>query len=535
VSTPDVTVIVAVYNTMPYLTACLNSLVEQTIGSDRMEVVAVDDGSTDGSGAELDRYAERHPGLFKVIHQANSGGPAGPSNRALDVATGRYVFFLGADDYLGREALARLVAVADEYGSDIAFGRMVGADGRWVYQSVFDANEPDIKLFDSPLPWALSNTKLFRRELIERYQLRYLEDMPILSDQPFTLEACLRARRISVLTDYDFYYAVKREDGSNITYRRPPEETLRCTTMLMDFVAKQIGPGEQRDAVHLRHFSWEVARLLRDEFLDLDRDVQERVRAGIETLADAYLTDAIRDRLQVDRRLRVCLAQRGDLDDLLDVMRRSAQQTADGQHGGSREPRNPPVVRDGDRWYAAYPGFREPDLALPDEWFDLGPDVARWAAALEATSVGWQRAAGAWTLSITARSPLPDLAELCDAPPSLTAGPARVPAVLAGTDEGGTVVRARFPVDDLLAGLGDARTVRPVRAEVSLWASTGVSAVRAGALRSASRRIHRRGASLYALTAARSHSGRLVITSTPVTVRRVIGRLLRGRRGRGKG
>ena len=87
--TPDVSVVLAVYNTMPYLTECLASLAGQSIGPARMEVVAVDDGSTDGSGAELDRFARRHPGPVTVLHQANSGGPAGPFNRGLDAATGR--------------------------------------------------------------------------------------------------------------------------------------------------------------------------------------------------------------------------------------------------------------------------------------------------------------------------------------------------------------------------------------------------------------------------------------------------------------
>jgi glycosyltransferase involved in cell wall biosynthesis len=76
--TPDVTVIIPVYNTMPYLTACLQSMVDQTIGAHRMEVVAIDDGSTDGSGEELERFAADHPGLFTVLHQENSRGPAGP-------------------------------------------------------------------------------------------------------------------------------------------------------------------------------------------------------------------------------------------------------------------------------------------------------------------------------------------------------------------------------------------------------------------------------------------------------------------------
>ena len=154
---PDVTVIVAVYNTMPYLTTCLESVFGQTIGVERLEVVAVDDGSTDDSGAELSRWAERHPGSMTVLTQANSGGPAGPSNRALDLARGRYVFFLGADDYLGAEALQRLVDTADELSADVVLGRLVGTGGRNVNQAVYQGgNRDDITLVNSALPWALS-------------------------------------------------------------------------------------------------------------------------------------------------------------------------------------------------------------------------------------------------------------------------------------------------------------------------------------------------------------------------------------------
>src|SRR5690606_32722123 len=109
---PEVTVVVAVYNTMPYLVECLDSLVAQSLHRARpgsVEVIAVDDGSTDGSGEVLDDYAARHPALLTVVHQDNSGGPARPNNVALDRARGRWVYFVGADDRLGTEALERLV------------------------------------------------------------------------------------------------------------------------------------------------------------------------------------------------------------------------------------------------------------------------------------------------------------------------------------------------------------------------------------------------------------------------------------------
>jgi glycosyltransferase involved in cell wall biosynthesis len=515
--TPDVTVVVAVYNTMPYLTACLNSLVEQTIGRDRMQIVAVDDGSTDDSGAELDRFARCYPDTVKVIHQANSGGPAAPSNRALEHATGRYVFFVGADDYLGPEALERLVRAADTHGADVTLGRLVGVNGRYVHQAVYASSEVDIGVFDSALPWSMSNTKLFRRDLIERFGLRFPEDMPMLSDQPFTIEACVRASRISVLADYEYYYAVRRLDASNITFVPRHEELLRCTARLMDFVAELVEPGKQRDALHLRHFSWEVAKLLRSDLLLLDRAVQQRIHAGVRRLTGLYLTDNIRDQLRVNRRVLLCLADRGNLDDLLEFVRQDAGRTED-----------PPVLADGERWYARYPGFRDARLALPDDWFDVTATAAEWIAKMEATSVAWGVTGnGRQALTVTARSPLPDLGTTLAEPVGISAGELAGTMLEPVSDGAGTTVRAVFAVDRLLAAHAEGRDVRLVKALVSAFGKTGSAPLRAVGMRAVRRLICRRGARFYSINPAKNHSGRLVIAVTPITLRHVVRRLRR--------
>ncbi|WP_405934805.1 glycosyltransferase [Streptomyces longwoodensis] len=364
---PDVSVIVAVYNTMPYLTECLNSLVGQSIGRDRLEIVAVDDGSTDDSGRELDRFAERYPDTVKVIHQANSGGPAVPSNRALDVATGRYVYFIGSDDYLGEEALERMVTEADRRGADVVVGRMVGTNGRYVHQALYKDGNRDVTLDDSALPFTLANTKLFRRELVEKHKLRFPEHLPVGSDQPFTIEACVRARKISVVADYVCYYAVKRGDASNITYRADHLSRLRCTAEIMEFTAALVEAGPTRDAVLRRHFTWELAKLVQDDFPGLERPLREDLCAGIAKLAAAYFTDGIRDAMDVKRRVRIALAQAGAVDELTEAI------TAE------RDGRTPPLLleADGAGAHVRWPGFRDPRLGLPDRTFAvLGESVA---------------------------------------------------------------------------------------------------------------------------------------------------------------
>lgn len=392
-TTPDVTVVVAVYNTMPYLTECLNSLVGQSIGLDRLEVVAVDDGSTDDSGRELDRFAETYPNTVKVIHQANSGGPAAPSNRALELATGRYVYFIGSDDYLGSEALERMVACADEHGSDVVVGKMVGTNGRYVHQALYKKSDPDVSLYESALPFTLANTKLFRRELVEKYKLRFPEDLPVGSDQPFTLEACVRAAKISVLADYTYYYAVKRGDASNITYRANHLSRLRCTERIMHFAASLIEAGPQRDAVLKRHFTWELAKLVQDDFPGLDAVTRSEVCAGIAALADAYFTDALRDSMDVKRRVRISLARRGAVDELVRAIEDEAE------HG------SPPLLLEGGRAFVRYPGFRDPAVGLPDRAYEvIGEAVpGRLAEGTSLVAAEWHQSGDDMAVDLTVR------------------------------------------------------------------------------------------------------------------------------------
>ncbi|WP_406044310.1 glycosyltransferase [Micromonospora sp. NBC_00898] len=505
---PDVSVVVPVYNTMPYLRKCLSSLLDQTIGHERMEIVAVDDGSTDGGGRLLDRLAARHPGTVKVLHQANSGGPAAPCNRGLELATGRYVFFLGSDDHLGPEALERLVAAADQHGSDVVLGKVVGVNGRHVFSDVFaGGNAVDVDLFDSALPWSLANTKLFRRELVDRHGLRFPEDMPVLSDQPFTLEACYRARRISVLADYDYYHAVRRLNARNITYHSRVAARLVSVERLFAFVAALIPAGRRRDAVLRRHVGLELANLVGDDFRRLDRADQEQVHAVVRRLVEWYVTDDLRDRLDIEARLRLGAVTAGGVDDLFAVIDQDAERGV------------PPTVVENGRWHAGYPGART------GGWADVTDVRADWLAKLDTVEVTWE---GGHTLAVTTRSPYPRFAAEAG-PVRLVAGQLAGTTLLDATDPTGRTVRTDFPVDRLLAASAATGQRHPVRAELTGTHGRGSAPVRAPRLATGRPRLLRHGLRLYGVAATIDpRSGQLVLSVVPVTVGQLVSRL--GRR-----
>ena len=507
---PDVSVIIAVYNTMPYLTRCLKSLVNQTIGVSRLEVVAVDDGSTDGSGAELDRFASKYPGVVRVIHQPNSGGPAMPSNRGLDAATGRYVFFIGADDYLGPQALERMVTAADTYESDVVAGRMVGVNGRYAHQAIFHSNQVSIDLFDSALPYHLSNTKLFRRDLLDKHQIRYPEDMPVGSDQPFTFEACLRANRISVLSDYRFYYSVRRRNALNITYASDDLARLACTARIMDFIANLVEPGPRRDAIFVRHFEWELSKLVEDRFLDQRPDAQEGVRAGVARLADAYLTDPIRDRLRPESRVRLAVARSGTREQLVAVVRQDA---TDGI---------PPTVVDGGRSYAAYPGFRDPAAGLPDSCFDVTPVAAEWAEKVDLVFTARTRLLSD-LLIMTVRAAPPGRADLPRPQLTIRAGSVGGRMTTAADASGGAVTSVAFHVAALAEKKGP----------LYVWSVDPTSGARETPVRASTLTERRRAwcitsHGVFRATLTKSDRGQLMLQAERFGPRQVISRL-RGR------
>jgi poly(ribitol-phosphate) beta-N-acetylglucosaminyltransferase len=525
---PDVCVIIPVYNAMPYLTECLASVVGQSIGAKRLEIIAVDDGSTDGSGEELARFEQLYPGLVTVLHQANSGSPGGPCNRGLDVATGRFVFFLGADDTLWREALERLVAEADDYGSDVVAGKMVGVNGRYVHQALFTRTDHDVQLFESALPWSMSNTKLFRRELVERLGLRFPEDLPLGSDQPFTLEACLHAQRISVLADDSYYFALRRTDAGNITYRTRADVRLACAAEVMHRAAKLIEAGPHRDAILRRHFAWELIKVLTDGYLELDEATQAGICRGVAELANAYFTDRVRDGLPVRRRVVLCLAQAGKLDLLRDVVREQA------------EPGDPPLLLDGDRAFVRYAGFRQVDSVDDRSYEILSESVARWLKdSDQVLSLGWSRRAGKSELRAEIRVALAGLA---------TTDPTRV-GVRAVPERGAADRRSSVAAADVVSSIPTLRPTDDDLATIISIAIPGAELLARGAGKwtfvlglEAAGRPHKfpltaetllpqaycwqRGRA-FRLSSRATKSGRLQLVVQPVSRRHAVGRWLR--------
>lgn len=358
-STPDVSVIIGAYEAMPYLIRCLESVEAQTLPAGRMEIVAVDDGSTDGTGEYLEEFAARTAIEMRVIRQENSGGPSGPRNVGLGLARGRYVFFLDADDYFGEEALERMVAMGDRAGTDVVLGKVVGVN-RGAAKSMWKETVERTDVHSSNIKFTLSAQKLFRRELLVRYGMAFDEGLKTGEDALFTMEAYLRGDGVSVVADHTCYYLVGRDDGKHVTKSGSYLLRFDSARALMGLIAAHVPPGPRRDALMVRPFVVTLLPQFGPVLLKQSESVRRKKMELGAPLLEAYWSAGLAGRLRVQERLRMICVSKGRLDLLLDILQ------------FIKDKHEPKAVRKGPRGrlYLSYPHFGQGG-ELPDSAYEV--------------------------------------------------------------------------------------------------------------------------------------------------------------------
>ncbi len=134
---PKLSVVVPIYNVEKYIGEMIESLQNQTLRD--LEIILVDDGSPDKSGAICDEYAAKDERI-KVIHKPN-GGVGAARNDGLDVATGEWIVFCDSDDWVELDAFERLIKAGEEANADVVFGDANLVYGTHVQRTQFYKNE----------------------------------------------------------------------------------------------------------------------------------------------------------------------------------------------------------------------------------------------------------------------------------------------------------------------------------------------------------------------------------------------------------
>lgn len=245
----QVTVLVAVYNTATYLPQCLDSLLAQTLAG--VQVVCVDDASTDASPAILDDYARRDARI-EVVHLDDNGGQARARNIGLRRARGRLVCFLDSDDWMAADCLARAVAVFDRHPlTDCVLFHTL------YYYSPSRQEEYPMQpfrvltgreAFERSLTWAIHGVYMVRTDIHRRYP--YDESAHAFSDDNTTRLHYLASREVR-LCDGTYFY---RQHAASVSHQVSPRRfDYLAANLSMARQLRQLGVPSELLSIYENH------------------------------------------------------------------------------------------------------------------------------------------------------------------------------------------------------------------------------------------------------------------------------------------
>lgn len=273
-------VIVPIYNVEQYLPQCLDSLAAQTLKD--MEVLLVDDGSTDGSHAIAEGYVSKYPDLFHLYTKEN-GGLSDARNYAIPFAKGEYLAFLDSDDWVEPQLYEKMLSTMKETDdvcvTDIEYW-WEDPGKRYVMKGLSDWQTVTVqkKALLSPLfAWnKVYRSELFQREGGYRYPLKtWYEDIPVTT----LLEA--RASGIACLPECLMHY--RQREGSIMSSRDDPRlENIFSIMSLVRQEFEDAGLSEQYhdelEYLHIEHLKlYGMFRFIRSDHWKQYYEESERV------------------------------------------------------------------------------------------------------------------------------------------------------------------------------------------------------------------------------------------------------------------
>ncbi len=221
---PLVSIIVPVYNAAETLNVSLSSLKMQTY--DRLELLLIDDGSTDNSLNLLNEFKEDLESAdvsikVKVLSNVENQGVATTRNRGLDEASGEYIYYVDADDWLEHEAVAKMVEIGTTSNSDIVgvnWWLAFEKKERYMSQPFFEKPEEALFLMmTGRMRWNLW-LFLVKRDLYVEHKIRFVEGLNMGEDMLVMFKLFGRAGKVVYLDDAVYHYGQSNEESLTKTY-----------------------------------------------------------------------------------------------------------------------------------------------------------------------------------------------------------------------------------------------------------------------------------------------------------------------------
>lgn len=249
-------IIIPVYNVENYLPICLDSIVKDPVsGSEQVEVIIVDDGSTDSSGRIADEFAGKHP-FIHVIHRENKG-VAFARNAGMKAALGEWIYFADSDDWLAEDGISYICRRIRQYSNAdiILFDAYQNIDSREVVWEHYDSemvwqDRKEIRalqreaLYFHQTSLAAPWDKVYRRSFLEKNHIIFQEPLKVLDDMVFNVEAFGAANMVVYCKDRIYHYRYVEASITNSYKPDRVEQDMQVWSYLTRYISELFGQGE---------------------------------------------------------------------------------------------------------------------------------------------------------------------------------------------------------------------------------------------------------------------------------------------------
>lgn len=221
-----ISVILPVYNVERYIEEALGSLIKQSIGFSNLQIIFVDDKSTDNSRNMIRKYEEEYENVFGIYLEENSHASGKPRNEGLNIASGKYVMFLDPDDMYDPQACEILYQEMEQgtYSCVAGYYKEINEDEEVINENSYQSMNimPGTYQIPEDLETALKLrsgfwAKIYSMELIKKLELRFLENVPG-QDMVFYIDYLLNSENIKYINVPIVYYRVRNKKDKSISF-----------------------------------------------------------------------------------------------------------------------------------------------------------------------------------------------------------------------------------------------------------------------------------------------------------------------------
>lgn len=279
IDNPWVTVILPVYNAEKTLKKTIDSIIRQTIGFQHIELIIIDDRSTDRSRSLILSYARMYPNIVPVFFRRNNGSPAIPRNVGIQLAKGEYIMFIDSDDWLAPSGIEKLYQLLKKTGDHYAIGQTIKVeDSSYAITGEYNSCEERESIHPCTIPHVFQHlgptARMMRTEFIREHNCQF-PNMRYAEDKQFFIDVLTNCPTISTTKEV-VYYVNRNKDNKSLVSRTSIFEKTDTNIAVIKYVIEKNLPERVERMVLNRLYEFDCITRLFNRYHFLNSRKKEK-------------------------------------------------------------------------------------------------------------------------------------------------------------------------------------------------------------------------------------------------------------------